>query len=120
VLVRTSIPADVNGEPKTPQERRERVDFIAWYHQAIIDFAEKSIQTTLKYFPKEKVRTKPLPPETVRREVIKAIGSLVDRQSAEFLVGVLRIEHELKPIGWSSRISDGCGGRFLRAITSGP
>ncbi len=44
---------------RTPQQRKRWVDFLTWYHQAIIDFAEKSIQTTLKYFPKEKVRTKP-------------------------------------------------------------
>src|SRR5207244_11749772 len=43
----------------TPQQRRRWVDFIAWYHQAIIDFAGESIKTVLKYFPKEKVRTKP-------------------------------------------------------------
>ncbi len=44
---------------KTAQDRRRWLDFITWYHQAIIDFAEKSIQVTLRYFPKEKVRTKP-------------------------------------------------------------
>ena len=44
---------------RTAQDRRRWLDFITWYHEAIIDFAEKSIQTTLKYFPKEKVRTKP-------------------------------------------------------------
>ncbi len=44
---------------KTAKDRRRWLDFITWYHQAIIDFAEKSIQVTLKYFPKEKVRTKP-------------------------------------------------------------
>jgi hypothetical protein len=43
----------------SPGARRQWVDFITWYHQAIIDFAEQSIRTTLKYFPKEKVRTKP-------------------------------------------------------------
>lgn len=43
----------------TPQLRREWLDFITWYHQAIIDFAEGSIKVVLKYFPKEKVRTKP-------------------------------------------------------------
>jgi hypothetical protein len=41
------------------KDRRAWIDFITWYHQALIDFTEKSIQTTLKYFPKEKVRTKP-------------------------------------------------------------
>lgn len=44
---------------KTGGDRRRWLDFITWYHQAIIDFAEDSIRTTLKYFPKEKVRTKP-------------------------------------------------------------
>ncbi|MEA2709647.1 MAG: hypothetical protein QOF78_2248, partial [Phycisphaerales bacterium] len=43
----------------TAAARRHWVDFITWYHQAIIDFAGKSIATTLKYFPAEKVRTKP-------------------------------------------------------------
>src|SRR5205814_250686 len=43
----------------TPQLRREWLDFITWYHQAIIDFAEGSIKVVLKYFPKEKIRTKP-------------------------------------------------------------
>ena len=44
---------------KTATDRRRWLDFITWYHQAIIDFAERSIQVTLKYFPREKVRTKP-------------------------------------------------------------
>ena len=43
----------------TPGHRRHWLDFITWYHQAIIDFAGRSIETTLKYFPAEKVRTKP-------------------------------------------------------------
>ena len=43
----------------TKENRRRWLDFITWYHQAIIDFAERSIQVTLKHFPKEKVRTKP-------------------------------------------------------------
>ena len=43
----------------TPQDKRRWLDFITWYHQAIIDFAEQSIKTVLKYFPAEKVRTKP-------------------------------------------------------------
>ncbi len=59
-------PAEI-GEPFKPNpvpmetrgNRQRWLDFITWYHQAIIDFAEKSIQVTLKYFPKEKVRTKP-------------------------------------------------------------
>lgn len=44
---------------KTALDRRRWLDFITWYHQAIIDFAERSVQVTLKYWPKEKVRTKP-------------------------------------------------------------
>lgn len=55
------------GEPFKPnpvpmdtvENRRRWLDFITWYHQALIDFAEKSVQVTLKHFPKEKVRTKP-------------------------------------------------------------
>ncbi len=43
----------------TPQARRRWLDFITWYHQAIVDFSERSLQTVLKYFPKEKVRLKP-------------------------------------------------------------
>lgn len=43
----------------TPQDRRRWLDFITWYHQSLVDFAEQSVQTVLKYFPKEKVRIKP-------------------------------------------------------------
>jgi hypothetical protein len=43
----------------TAQDKRRWLDFITWYHQAIIDFAEQSIRTVLKYFPAEKVRLKP-------------------------------------------------------------
>jgi len=43
----------------TPQDKRRWLDFIAWYHQAIIDFAGRSVQTVLKYFPAGKVRLKP-------------------------------------------------------------
>jgi hypothetical protein len=61
------LPPKEIGEPFKPnpvwidtkEDRRRWLDFITWYHQAIIDFAEKSVQVTLKYFPKEKVRTKP-------------------------------------------------------------
>jgi len=41
------------------QDKRRWLDFITWYHQAIIDFAEQSVRTVLKYFPHEKVRLKP-------------------------------------------------------------
>jgi hypothetical protein len=41
------------------QDKRRWLDFITWYHQAIIDFTEQSIKVALKYFPAEKVRTKP-------------------------------------------------------------
>jgi hypothetical protein len=40
-------------------QRRQWIDFITWYHQAIIDFAGQSIRTVLKYFPREKVRCAP-------------------------------------------------------------
>lgn len=43
----------------TPQAKRRWLDFITWYHQAIIDFAGQSLKTVLKYFPAEKVRMKP-------------------------------------------------------------
>jgi len=44
---------------KTAADRRRWLDFITWYHQAIIDFAEQSIKVVLKYYPREKVRAKP-------------------------------------------------------------
>lgn len=40
-------------------DRRQWIDFITWYHQAIIDFAGQSVRTVLKYFPREKVRCAP-------------------------------------------------------------
>jgi hypothetical protein len=40
-------------------DKRRWLDFITWYHQAIIDFTEKSIRTVLKCYPLEKIRTKP-------------------------------------------------------------
>ena len=43
----------------TAADRRRWLDFITWYHQAIIDFTRASIATTLKYFPAEKVKAKP-------------------------------------------------------------
>jgi hypothetical protein len=43
----------------TPQDKRRWLDFITWYHQAIIDFAEQSLRTVLKYYPAGKVRMKP-------------------------------------------------------------
>lgn len=43
----------------TSQDKRRWLDFITWYHQAIIDFAEQSLKTVLKYFPAEKIRMKP-------------------------------------------------------------
>jgi hypothetical protein len=43
----------------TPQHKRRWLDFITWYHQALIDFSEQSLRTVLKYFPAEKVRLKP-------------------------------------------------------------
>jgi hypothetical protein len=44
--------------PKAADKRRW-LDFITWYHQAIIDFAEQSLKTVLKYYPASKVRLKP-------------------------------------------------------------
>lgn len=43
----------------TAQAKRRWLDFITWYHQAIIDFAGQSLETVLKYFPANKVRMKP-------------------------------------------------------------
>jgi hypothetical protein len=43
----------------TPQDKRRWLDFITWYHQAIIDFAEQSVRALLKYYPAEKIRLKP-------------------------------------------------------------
>jgi hypothetical protein len=42
-----------------PRDKRRWLDFITWYHQAIIDFSEQSLRVVLKYFPAEKVRMKP-------------------------------------------------------------
>src|SRR6476620_4138350 len=41
------------------QDKQRWLDFITWYHQAIIDFAEQSLKTVLKYYPASKVRIKP-------------------------------------------------------------
>ncbi|MEO6182361.1 MAG: family 14 glycosylhydrolase, partial [Verrucomicrobiota bacterium] len=43
----------------TSFEKRRWLDFITWYHQAIVDFSEQSAKTVLKYFPARKVRMKP-------------------------------------------------------------
>ena len=43
----------------TGQDKKRWLDFITWYHQAIVDFAGQSLKTVLKYFPAEKVRMKP-------------------------------------------------------------
>ena len=43
----------------SPHDKRRWLDFITWYHQAIIDFAEQSLKTVLRYFPASKVRIKP-------------------------------------------------------------
>ncbi len=43
----------------TPHDKRRWLDFITWYHQAIIDFAGESLKTVSKYYPAEKVRIKP-------------------------------------------------------------
>jgi len=62
-----SMPAELANEKfkpslsafSTAQDKRRWLDFITWYHQAIIDFTERSVQTVLKYFPASKVRLKP-------------------------------------------------------------
>ena len=41
------------------EDKRRWLDFITWYHQAIIDFAEQALKTVLKYYPPSKVRIKP-------------------------------------------------------------
>lgn len=43
----------------TAQDKRRWLDFIEWYHQAIIDFAGNSAKALLKYYPPQKVRLKP-------------------------------------------------------------
>jgi hypothetical protein len=61
-------PKEVTGTDKykitpalfpTPEDRRRWLDFITWYHQAIIDFSEQSVRALLRYYPHEKVRLKP-------------------------------------------------------------
>jgi hypothetical protein len=47
------------GAFATAQDRRRWLDFITWYHQAIIDFAERSLNVVLKYWPADRVRLKP-------------------------------------------------------------
>ena len=42
-----------------PQDKRRWLDFVTWYHQAIIDFAEQSVRALMKYYPPEKIRLKP-------------------------------------------------------------
>ncbi len=61
-------PEEVTGTDKykitpgmfpTAQDKRRWLDFITWYHQALIDFAGQSVETLLKYYPPERVRLKP-------------------------------------------------------------
>ena len=40
-------------------ERRPWLDFITWYHQAIIDFTGESVRALLKYYPADRIKTKP-------------------------------------------------------------
>jgi hypothetical protein len=42
-----------------PGDRQRWLDFVTWYHQSLIGFADASVLTALKYFPKEKLRIKP-------------------------------------------------------------
>ena len=58
VIMQPNFKANLAAFPK-PEDKRRWLDFITWYHQAIIDFSERSVQTVLKYYPKEKVRLKP-------------------------------------------------------------
>jgi hypothetical protein len=58
VLRKEKFEASLEAFPEAAQKRRW-LDFITWYHQAIIDFTEQSIKTVLKYYPASKVRTKP-------------------------------------------------------------
>jgi hypothetical protein len=44
---------------RLPTDKRRWLDFITWYHQAIIDFSEQSLRIVLKYYPARKVRMKP-------------------------------------------------------------
>ncbi len=43
----------------TAHDRRRWLDFITWYHQAIVDFAEQSYLALAKFYPNEKIRMKP-------------------------------------------------------------
>src|SRR4051794_6129900 len=53
-------PKEVTGSDKykitpamfpTGKDKRRWLDFITWYHQALIDFAGQSVETLLKYYP---------------------------------------------------------------------
>lgn len=44
---------------QSAEKRRRWLDFVTWYHQAIVDFSEQSVKTVLKYYPPSKVRLKP-------------------------------------------------------------
>lgn len=43
----------------SPHDRRRWLDFIHWYHQALMDFSAQSIDTVVEIFGKERVATKP-------------------------------------------------------------
>jgi hypothetical protein len=43
----------------SPQDRRRWLDFITWYHQALVDFADESIARVVNVFGRERVATKP-------------------------------------------------------------
>ena len=47
------------GERTDPKARRRWVDFIEWYHQAIIDFSAEGAKAALKYYPAEQLKVKP-------------------------------------------------------------
>lgn len=50
------LPAELRTDPN---ERRRWVDFMAWYHQAIPDFAEQVYLAARRYIPPERLKMKP-------------------------------------------------------------
>ena len=59
------FPAEIGEEKlpsfaeRSPGERRRWLNFITWYHQALVDFADGSIERVVKIFGRERVVTKP-------------------------------------------------------------
>jgi len=60
-----SFPEELHAETipdftkKPPRDRQRWLDFIHWYHQALIDFSAKSIDVVASIFGRERVATKP-------------------------------------------------------------